>query len=166
MPASWKPFTPIVGHQAISTNETVQKHPLGLRIKAVHDSNGEGEFIYLKGVASTVVGSWVTYSADDWTTTLLVGNAKGQVAIAMSACVASEYGWYQISGKASAIAADVADSADVYIDSLAGTCDDAVVTGDRVHRAKWRSAEDTATNLADVEIFNATVDDGAGSGST
>ncbi len=32
------------------------------------------------------------------------------------------------------------------------TCDDAVVAGDKVHNAKWASAEDTATNLAEVEI--------------
>jgi hypothetical protein len=70
----------------------------------------------------------------------------------MSINVGSSYGWYQIQGKAIGYAADVADNGKVYIDTLAGRCDDAVVAGDKVHNAKWASAEDTATNLAEVEI--------------
>lgn len=46
------------------------------------DSAGD-EYIYLKGVASTVVGSWVNYD-ETGTTTLLPANAIGPVAIAMA----------------------------------------------------------------------------------
>lgn len=160
--ATWQPFTPIIGFQPIDETSTTQNHPLGLRIKAIHDTNGEGEFIYLQGVGSTVVGSWVTINADDNSTALLTGSAKGPVGVAMSANVASQYGWYQVYGKASAKAADVADNADVYIDTADGTCDDAAITGDRVHLAKWASADDTATNLADVEIHYPFTDDNVG----
>lgn len=142
----------IAGNQAIADTSTTKKHPLGTIVRAVDPAVGEGEFIYLLGVASTAVGSWVTYNADDFSTTLLVPNAIGPVAVAMSANVASQYGWYQISGKASASAADVADNAKVYIDTAAGKCDDAVVAGDKVFNAKWASADATATGLADVEI--------------
>jgi hypothetical protein len=144
----------LVGGQRIADTSTVQNHPLGRIIDAIDPVYGAGEFIYLKGVTSTVVGSWVTYNADDWTSTLLVPNAIGPVAVSMSINAAStSYGWYQISGKAIGFAADVADNGKVYIDTVAGRCDDAVVAGDKVHNAKWASAEDTATNLAEVEIM-------------
>lgn len=143
----------VAGAQPIATTDTVQNHPLGKIVTAKDPTYGEGEFIYLKGASSTAVGSWVTYNMDDGTTTLIAPNAIGPVAVSMSANSAStSYGWYQIQGKAIASAADVADNAKVYIDTAAGRCDDAVVAGDKVHNAKWASAEDTATNLAEVEI--------------
>lgn len=141
-----------IGYQQLDETSTTQNHPLGTIVKGVDGASGEGEFIYLKGVGSTVVGSWVTYNMDDGSTTLLVGNAIGPVAVAMSANVASQYGWYQIQGKASAKSGDVADNAKVYIDTVAGQCDDAVVAGDKVFNAKWASADDTASGLAEVEI--------------
>lgn len=68
---------------------------------------GTGEFIYLKGVGSTVLGSWVTYSISDGTavtgtTTLWAGtaNLSYPLAVATAATVANKYGWYQISGAA------------------------------------------------------------------
>src|SRR6478752_3435722 len=73
---------------------------LGDIIRAFDPVYGGGEFIYLKGAASTVLGSWVTYNADDYSTTLLAANAIGPVAVAMGATVASTSGWYQIQGKA------------------------------------------------------------------
>jgi hypothetical protein len=143
----------VAGAQPIATVSDVQNHPFGKIVKAKDPTYGEGEFIYLTGVSSTAVGSWVTYNMDDGSTTLIVPNAIGPVAVAMSACDStSEYGWYQIQGKAIASASDVADNAKVYIDTAAGKCDDAVVAGDKVHNAKWASAEDTATSLAEVEI--------------
>lgn len=121
-----------------------------------------GEFIYLKGVASTVVGSWVTYNPDDWSTTLLVPDAVGPVAVAMSANVANQYGWYQIQGKAiGRAAAAFVDNADVYATATAGVVDDAVVAGDRVKNAKGASAVDTpSTGLAEFEIARPFVDNG------
>ena len=143
----------IAGGQPIATSSTVQNHAFGEIVQAKDPTYGAGEFIYLKGVASTIVGSWVTYNADDWTTALIVPNAIGPVAVSMSAnTAATSFGWYQIQGKAIAFAADVADNGKVYIDTVAGKCDDAVVAGDKIHNAKWASAEDTATNLAEVEI--------------
>src|SRR5687767_1469871 len=96
-----------IGAQPIAETSTVQKHKLGEIVTAEDPTYGAGEFIYLLGVASTAVGSWVTYNMDDGGTTLLVPNAIGPVAVAMSANVASQYGWYQIQGKAIASAADV-----------------------------------------------------------
>ena len=93
---------PRIGSQAISTTDTVQNHPLGTIIRANDPTYGDGEFIYLLGVASTVVGSVVTYDASTYQTVLSAvgGNIPRAVAISMSANVATQYGWYQISGQA------------------------------------------------------------------
>jgi hypothetical protein len=138
--------------QSIADTSTTKKHALGTIVRAKDPTYGAGEFIYMKGVGSTVVGSWVTYNPDDWSTTLLVPDAIGPVAVAMSANVANQYGWYQIGGLAIAKAADVANDAKVYIDTDAGICDDAVVAGDKVFNAKWASDDDTATGTAQVEL--------------
>jgi len=155
----------IAGSQAIDENSTTQKHPLGTIVRATDTATtayGSGEFIYLQGLASTAVGEWVTYNADDWSTTLLAANAIGPVALAMSACVASEYGWYQISGKGvGLVAASFADNANCYATATAGTADDAVVAGDLIKNCKGASAIDTpATGQAEIELNRPFMDDG------
>lgn len=87
--------------QAIADTSTTQYHPLGTIVTARDDTYGGGEFIYLKGIGSTIVGSFVNYD-DSFTTALDTGNLDHPrpVAIAMSANVASQYGWYQIAGLA------------------------------------------------------------------
>lgn len=94
----------LIGMQPIATTSTDQKHPLGTVVRATDPTYGDGEFIYLLGVASTVVGSPVVYNDMTYQTTLApVGTNKPEpIAIAMSANVASQYGWYQISGYARA----------------------------------------------------------------
>ena len=91
---------PILGNQNIADTSTTQKHPLGMVVTAVDSSLGGGEFIYLLGVASTVVGSAVSWNINTFQTTLAaVDTVKPYpIAVAMSANVAAGYGWYQISG--------------------------------------------------------------------
>lgn len=151
-----------LGNPVITDTDTVQKVPLGTIVRAVDPDYGAGEFIYLLGVASTAVGSWVTYSADNFGTALLAANAIGPVGIAMSANVASQYGWYQISGKAvGKVLASFADNGNVYATATAGSVDDAVVAGDLVFNAKGASAIDTpSTGLAEMEISRPFVKDG------
>lgn len=147
--------------QAFAETSTTAKHALGLIVQGKDPTYGVGEFVYLKGAASTVVGSWVTYNADDYSTDLLAANAIGPVAVAMSANVANQYGWYQISGKAVGKAlAGFVDNANVYATSTAGSVDDTVVAGDRVKLAKGASAVDTpSTGLAEFEIHRPFMDD-------
>jgi len=94
-----------IGAQPIAVTDTTQNHPIGTVVRAKDPTYGEGEFVYLLGVASTVVGSVVTYNATTGQTTLAAvgANKPFPVAIAMSANVASSYGWYQISGIAVAL---------------------------------------------------------------
>lgn len=115
------------GAQQIAVTSTEQKHPLGTITKGIDPTLGEGEFIYLLGVASTVVGLAVSYNATTYQTTLLpsTANLSAPVAWAMSANVAAQYGWYQIAGlvKAlkSAVKADPAVNAQrVYISGTTG----------------------------------------------
>lgn len=93
---------PIAGSQNIADTSTTQNHPLGTIVQAKDATFGEGEFIYLLGVASTAVGDvvvWdgVTYQTTRAAVTTLQGRSVG---VAMSANVASQYGWYQIGGTA------------------------------------------------------------------
>lgn len=158
----WKIDSPTIGHQPIDETSTTQNHPLGTIVKATDkgdNGNGSGEFIYLQGVASTEAGSWVTI--DEGATALLAADGKGAVAIAMSANVANQFGWYQIAGKAVGKAATgFADNGDVYATSTDGTVDDAVVAGDRVHGARGASALDApATGMAEFDLNRPYVDD-------
>ena len=133
--------------------------PLGTIVSAIDPTYGAGEFIFLKGLAATAVGSWVTYNTDDFSTTLLAANAIGPVAIAMSANLASQYGWYQIQGKARGLAlAAFADNANVYSTATPGSVDDTIVAGDRVKNAVGASVIVDA-GLAEFEINRPWVDD-------
>ncbi len=134
-------------NQAIGTTSTTQEHPLGFRIKArdVSGTRGEAEFIYLKGVASTVVGSIVLIK-DDFTTSLAAARDKGAMALATAAIVANNYGWYQIRGTGVAASGTVAANAPCYL-AGGGTVDDAVVAGDQIIGMRTNTADDTSTCL-------------------
>jgi len=150
-----------IGWQPVAITETTQKHPLGTIRRAKDPTYGEGEFIYLKGVASTLLGSWVTYNTDDGSTALLAANGIGPVAVAMSINVANQFGWYQISGKAvGKVLTGFADNANCYATATAGSVDDAIVAGDRVKLAKGASAIGTpSAGLAEMEISRPFMDD-------
>ncbi len=135
---------------------------LGMIVQAKDPTYGTGEFIYLKGLDNTAVGSCVTYNLDDWSTTLAVANAIGPVAFAMSANATGYYGWYQIQGKAvGKVLSGFADNANCYLTSTDGSIDDTDVAGDYIRRCKGASAIDTpSTGLAELEIARPEVADG------
>ena len=151
-----------LGPPLITAVETTASLPLGTRVKFMHETYGEGEFIYLRGVSSTAVGSWVTFNADDHSTALLAANAIGPVAVAMAPTVADRFGWYQIYGKAvGSVLSGFLDNANVYATGTAGSVDDTVVSGDRVKNAKGASAIGTpSAGLAEFEIHYPVMDDG------
>lgn len=160
--ATWTPSGNYLLAQNIDETSTTQKETLGTRVQAKHSTYGVGEFVYLAGAASTVVGSVVTFNQDDHSTTLAAANAVGPVATAMSANVASQYGWYQVFGKGVAkVLASFADNADCYLTATAGSIDDADVAGDYIRGMKGASAIDTpSTGLAEVEMWYPQVADG------
>jgi len=143
----------LVGAQAIATTSTVQAHNIGKRVKAYDPTYGEGEFIYLKGVASTVVGDAVIYDTDAPSTVRAVAGSRGPVAIAMSINVASQYGWYQIAGAAVVKAGTVAAAGLCYVTATAGTLNDAVVAGDKIDGMIFKTADGTpAAGFAVVQM--------------
>lgn len=143
-----------IGAQPIATTSTTQNHPIGTVVKAIDPTYGEGEFIYLKGLASTAVGETVIYDTYANTTKRGVANDRGPVAVAMSANVASQYGWYQISGAAVVkVAAAFAAGGSCFWTATAGTIDDAVVATDKIEGMRGKTAIDTpATGYAVCQI--------------
>lgn len=139
-------LTDIVQNVALTSIDTVKQTNLGKRAR---DEAGK-EYIYLKGVASTVAGSWVTFDKDG-NTTLLAGNAVGKVAVALAATVANTFGWYQVYGPCAVTASDTtAANKALYIDGTAGRVDDLVVAGDLIVGAHSTAAD--ATNVLAVDL--------------
>lgn len=143
-----------VGAQPIAATEATAKHEIGTRVKAYSAVYGEGEFIYLKGVASTIVGSVVIYDSRDASTILAVAASRGQCAVAMSANVANQYGWYQIFGASAVkVAAAVVAGTPAYSTATAGQVDDAVAAGSMINNMVFKTADGTpSAGLAVAEI--------------
>lgn len=145
--------TALVGAQPIAVTDTVQNHPLGTRVFATDPTYGAGEFVYLKGLASTAVGDAVIYDQYAGTTTRAVAGSRGPVAVAMSANVAGQYGWYQVSGSAVVKTGTVAANAMAYATATAGTLDDAVVSGDKIDGLNFKTANGTpSAGLATAQM--------------
>ena len=144
--------------QPFNETSTTKKHDLGTIVRAYDTASGygAGEFIYLEGVASTALYDWVTYTYDNGQAARMAGSAVGPVAIAMSANVASQFGWYQISGKAiGACATQFADNGIVYFESAstgAAQVDDASLIGDLIYNAVGASTTTVDSGIADFEI--------------
>lgn len=128
---------PQAAHGDTTQEDTSAQVAVGTRQR---DGSGN-EYIYLQGTASTVAGSWVTFD-ENYTTTLTGANAVGPVAVAGTATVTGEYGWYQIYGK-NTIAGNsgsVAADKQLYLTSNSGYVDDADVAGDAIIGAVSRAA--------------------------
>ena len=134
--------TPRIGVQGIAVTDTTQNMPLGTLVKAVDPTYGEGEFVYLKGIANTAIGSMVDYDQYTGVTALSPATGgTGPVAVAMSANVANQYGWYQVVGSAVVKAPNaVVVGADVFsLAATPGSVDDAAVNGEQILNAKFSS---------------------------
>jgi hypothetical protein len=143
--------------QPIGDTLITKKHALGTIVRAKDPIYGAGEFIYLAGVASTLVGSLVTYDENLGTTALApaTGAASGPVAVAMSANVAGQYGWYQIAGAAAVKAPNaMVPGANVFmLAATPGSVDDTAVAGEQVLNAVVSTTTGTpSAGLAIVQI--------------
>lgn len=133
--------------------------PLGTRVRAKDPTYGEGEFIRLVGVASTVVGSMVIYNATTYQTALITttnGKNKGvPVAVAMSACVASEHGWYQIGGNAVIKKTTVAVTPQVpiFISATAGRIKVLASAGQQILGAQSANLTTIVSTTSTVVVF-------------
>lgn len=146
----------MVGHPAVvgapGDVHSAQKNPIFTR---VFDSSGR-EYIYLPGVASTAIGSWVNIdTSTDGTTALLdtdvAATLKGRLAVATAATVASTWGWYAIYGAdISGLSLTAAtDTKAVVATSTAGSVDDAEAGAEvLVNGAFYTGAVDETSFLA------------------
>lgn len=153
---AFAPYT-LAGCQPIANTETTQKHPLGTIVRAVDPTYGEGEFIYLLGVASTVVGDVCRWNATTYQTTRATetdGATGVPVGIAMSANVASQYGWYQIGGLAvvKKITVAVSPGVAIYMTSTAGRVTSTLSTGDQVVGARTANLATVVTTTSTVVV--------------
>ncbi len=134
-------------------------NPLGTRVFGVDDFGNDAEYIYLKGVASTIVGSVVTFD-EAGVTTLIAANAKGPVAVAMGVVdAATKAGWYCIQGTVKAdVVANTADNSTVGRETTDGKIGDGRAAGDEIANAFMREAT-TVAALAYVQIDHPFVND-------
>ena len=144
------------GAQPIAETSTTRKHVLGTLCRAWDETYGEGEFIYLLGVASTVVGNLVTYNATTYQTALTPDTAGFQapVAVAMSANVASQYGWYQVSGNAvvKKTAVAVTPQVKIYQSGTTGRVMPTSVSGKQILGAKTANLTTIASGTSTVVV--------------
>lgn len=153
---AYQVISPRLGAQAIADTSATQKHHLGEIIQAVDSTYGTGEFIYLEGVASTVVGSIVNYDGATFQTALdttAVSGPSRPLAIAMSANVADQYGWYQISGNAIATKANTVSFADGAGLGAGSGLAVAVVTGSVIQGAVVAAVASAKSNVTTVQVF-------------
>jgi hypothetical protein len=135
--------------------DTVARNVVGTVVEGVDDFGNYAEFIYLKGVASTIVGSVVTYDHAG-ATTLIVADASGPVAVSMGVNVASTFGWYCITGTVlvdvvANSAAAAAAGANPGRETTNGKVGDGRAAGDEINNFFQRVAT-TAAALAYCQI--------------
>lgn len=135
----------------LSDVDDTARNPVGTVSNGVDDFGNSAEYIYLKGAASTIKGTVVTFD-EAGVTTLIAANAKGPVAIAMAAIVANKFGWYCIKGTVKAdVVANSADNSTVGRETADGKIGDGRLAGDEIANAFQREAT-TAAALAYVQI--------------
>jgi hypothetical protein len=137
------------GIQPIGASSPTPNQSLGRIIGGDDPVYGSGEFIYLLGVASTVVGSLVTWggvsgaNVPTYQTALApsTANLAQPLAVAMSANGAGQYGWYQIGGTAVALTGGTfAAAGPAYIGVAAGTVTSVAAAGKQVVNAAGLTA--------------------------
>ncbi len=147
----------LLGVQPLANTDTVQNHPLGTIIRTVDPTLGAAEHIYLKGVASTVIGDWVGYSPTLGTSVRAVANGNYPLAVAMAACnTTTLFGWYQISGiaKANGLTSITHSSGFLWLTGTAGSVDDASVIGDAVIGARKTTTVHVAGTFLDTYMLS------------
>lgn len=129
---------------------------LGMVVRAFDPTYGEGEFILLVGVASTAVGSLVSYNATTYQTALSAdtANLAGPVAVAMSANTAALFGWYQIGGLAviSKTAVEVLAQVAVYQSATAGSIMPTQADGKQILGARSANLDTVVAGTATVTV--------------
>lgn len=143
--------------QAIDVTDTVQNQPIGKIVRAKHSTFGVGEFIYLLGAASTVVGSLVTFTATTGATALApnTANLTDSFAVSMSANVASQWGWYQISGVATIkkTAVLVAANSKLHLSATIGSVMATATSGKEIQNCRSANTASVASSVGTITAW-------------
>lgn len=141
-------YNAALGQPAFNLNgvDTTPRVAIGTILKGYDDVLGEGEFIYLPGVASCAAGDVVVYDLLPGGPTTTRVTAAGQpnsgqlVTVAVVAVPAASYGWFQISGVAivNVIAATAAGRA--FLSATAGQLTSVAAAGVQLVAARLSSA--------------------------
>jgi len=139
---------------ALTDVDTEQKFPAGTKVRGFDAALGFGEFVYLKGLASTAVGELVKFDESGVTTRATTGT-RGPCAIALYANTsATQWSWYQVYGVAVGKTATVAADAPVYATATAGTMDDAVSATNKVDGAITMTADGAGSTTVAGFVVN------------
>lgn len=160
--ANWIPVNNRLGVQAATETSTTQKMALGSIVSFYDDTTsgfGTGEFIYLVGVANTIVGSAVTWNFITYQTALLpaTANTGDPVGASMSANVATQFGWYQIEGvatftKSAACAITTLTGVPVYVAATAGAFNISATTGMQIQNAQTANTASVASATVTMTV--------------
>ena len=157
---TWISESTQIGWTAPGNVDTEMKVPAGTVATFRDAVLGGGEFIYLLGVASTILGSVVSYQLSDGvslngTTALWAGTAGtgSPLAVATAAIVASDWGWYQIGGAAIVATSGTVAAGNPLYFQAAGVVQAAAVNGKQIVGAVAGSANGVpTTNQAIVTL--------------
>ena len=132
--------------------------PLGTIVRAEDPTYGLGEFVYLAGVSSTVVGSLVTYNQLTGATTLSpnTANLAQPVAVAMAANTsATALSWYQIAGAAviKKTAVKVNPNVVIYQSATTGRVMSTAASGKQVLGARTNNAATVASATSTITVL-------------
>lgn len=145
-----------IGQQPNSLTDTVKRHPLGKRCKFIDPVYGEIECIYLAGVAACVAGSLVIYDPKNFNTVLTVAASRGPAAVAMSAVVAGQFGWFAVQGlvpASTAAAGTGAANSGIQTSATAGQATVSGTAGQKISGARCTAAQDgPGVGFTDVEL--------------
>lgn len=160
------PIAGILPAIASSISSTYTDVPLGTVVQAKDSTLGAAEFVFMTGVASTVVGSVVTWNEGTFQTALMVANAASistpgrPVAVAMSANLADAKGWYCVRGNVAVVKNTVYPSSSLaFSSSAAGSVKSATTSGQAIERmfslaSTIGSANSATTAATDTVVMN------------
>ena len=157
---TWRIVSNLITDLAIDAHPTTLPSGVNLGDRCIakdSDTGDTAEFICLQGCASTLYGNLVEWDGD-YLTTRVVANATSDtdpghnVAAAMAATVALEYGWYMIRGRHPAIVKGtlVATGVNLFTSSVAGAVQAATVSGRYIMGIKSASSVNSASTTNDT----------------
>ncbi len=154
----------VLGLRPITETTTTQHHVIGTEAFAADHNYGAATFLYLAGCADTAPGSVVCYNLRTGATVLAVtagATSTGPTAVAMSANIAGQFGWYCVFGAVPVNAATVAADVPMFITAVAGTVDDTVVAANLITGMISRAA--TVAGFATCQLAYPSIESLGGS---